>query len=360
MIRARWTARSPSTRTTALPGTPLRPRRRLGGASVDDMPRLHRLQQPGPVCRADAGSFNYNFNNDGAADDADPTFKKYVYLFPNGVCGANCDTRSYDDANHSHFAVPPTPQFASFRSSDHNKQYYNPTTTCTCPGSRTTTVPATARPAPPPEAGRPISARRATPTPTTVRSHPIYGSDEHEPDGNGPAEERNQHYIPHVRSGCRSSTGADYRALLGTRTTADTCESWRTKHGQLSVHRRPCPPAALHGVPRTVAFRTPYCRGRATTTSTAAIEYFPATLLCRTTTTFVNYGAYAASPLNSMNGVADLKGPDLRSDVYLVEIKPTTSRTRRRPPHDCAGPPAPTRKRCRTSPTGSSTTASAT
>jgi type IV pilus assembly protein PilY1 len=50
---------------------------------------------------------------------------KYGYLFPNGCSGAtkiNCDSSG-------HYAIPPTYQFASLRSSSYNPLYYNPAVT---------------------------------------------------------------------------------------------------------------------------------------------------------------------------------------------------------------------------------------
>jgi type IV pilus assembly protein PilY1 len=61
-----------------------------------------------------------NFNDAGAAND---TWKKYVYLFPNGT---GQDTRILGDAANDHFAIPPTREFAFLRSSDYNPIYYNP------------------------------------------------------------------------------------------------------------------------------------------------------------------------------------------------------------------------------------------
>lgn len=68
-----------------------------------------------------ANDWNFNIQGNTNAD-----WKKYVYLFPNGQCGRNCDTRSYSDARHDHFAIPPTREFAWFRSPLFNAQYYNP------------------------------------------------------------------------------------------------------------------------------------------------------------------------------------------------------------------------------------------
>jgi type IV pilus assembly protein PilY1 len=69
----------------------------------------------------EAGQLNFNIT--GNANDR---WKKYTYLFPNGRCGANCDTRAYNDSSNDHFAIPPTREFAFFRSPLFNAQYYNP------------------------------------------------------------------------------------------------------------------------------------------------------------------------------------------------------------------------------------------
>jgi type IV pilus assembly protein PilY1 len=134
------------------------------------------------------GTFNFNKTGQAGTDAvADPNFlyngnpvtpnwKKYVYLFPNGRCGTNCDTRSYADTNHDHFAIPPTLQYAWLRSALYNKQYYNPQInydpwkpyndgTNTCPSGTGATGP---------------SGYLCTPAnadPGAARSHPIYGSE---------------------------------------------------------------------------------------------------------------------------------------------------------------------------------------
>lgn len=64
-----------------------------------------------------------NFNQAGTADN---TWKKYVYLFPNGTGTGN---RVYSDSNNDHYAVPPTIPYAWVRSPDYNGMYYNPTAT---------------------------------------------------------------------------------------------------------------------------------------------------------------------------------------------------------------------------------------
>ncbi|WP_242163107.1 PilC/PilY family type IV pilus protein [Lysobacter sp. M15] len=67
--------------------------------------------------RSGAG-FNYN-----DAGEANATWKKYTYLFPNGTGAGN---RVYGDAENDHYAVPPLPEYAFARSADYNAAYYNP------------------------------------------------------------------------------------------------------------------------------------------------------------------------------------------------------------------------------------------
>jgi type IV pilus assembly protein PilY1 len=65
-----------------------------------------------------------NFNNTG---DSSGTWKKYVYLFPNGQNSNNDSARRRSgDATNDHFAIPPLPAFAWARSPNHNKAYFNP------------------------------------------------------------------------------------------------------------------------------------------------------------------------------------------------------------------------------------------
>ncbi|MBD3609672.1 MAG: hypothetical protein HUJ30_03900, partial [Gammaproteobacteria bacterium] len=45
-----------------------------------------------------------NFNKRGSAND---TWKKYIYLFPNGQSGSYNGQRIYGDSADAHFAVPP-------------------------------------------------------------------------------------------------------------------------------------------------------------------------------------------------------------------------------------------------------------
>lgn len=64
-----------------------------------------------------------NFN---AAGGANGTWKKYVYLFPNGSDGSNGFRRRYNDSNNDHYAVPPIPAFAYARSPRFNAIYFDP------------------------------------------------------------------------------------------------------------------------------------------------------------------------------------------------------------------------------------------
>lgn len=64
-----------------------------------------------------------NFNKVGTADS---TWKKYVYLFPNGTGTGN---RVYSDSTNDHYAIPPLSQYAWTRSPTYNKAYFDPSVT---------------------------------------------------------------------------------------------------------------------------------------------------------------------------------------------------------------------------------------
>ena len=66
-----------------------------------------------------------NFNKTGGAGT---TWKKYVYLFPNGTGTGN---RAYSDSTNDHYAIPPTAEFAWTRSSKYNPIYYDTNKTYT-------------------------------------------------------------------------------------------------------------------------------------------------------------------------------------------------------------------------------------
>lgn len=63
-----------------------------------------------------------NFNQAGGADG---TWKKFIYLFPNGNNSSN-GGRAYSDSNNDHYAIPPIPMFAYARSVEYNGAYFNP------------------------------------------------------------------------------------------------------------------------------------------------------------------------------------------------------------------------------------------
>lgn len=60
-----------------------------------------------------------NYNNAG---EATGTWKKYVYLFPNGT---GTGARVYADAGNDHYAIPPLAPYAFARSADYNGMYYD-------------------------------------------------------------------------------------------------------------------------------------------------------------------------------------------------------------------------------------------
>jgi len=68
-------------------------------------------------------SGDLNFNTAGGANG---TWKKYVYLFPNGHDGSGGHLRRYDDGNNDHFAIPPTLNYAYARSPAYNAIYFDP------------------------------------------------------------------------------------------------------------------------------------------------------------------------------------------------------------------------------------------
>ena len=68
-----------------------------------------------------------NFNKTGANNS---TWRRYIYLFPNGYSGSYNGKRLVSDVN-KHYAVPPTKELAWTRSPDFNKAYYDPDVTYT-------------------------------------------------------------------------------------------------------------------------------------------------------------------------------------------------------------------------------------
>lgn len=92
-----------------------------------------------------AGLLNFN----KTSDQSSGTWKKYVYLFPNG---SGIGNRIYTDGTNDHFAVPPFPRYAFLRSPAYNGAYFNPAKTYVPWRSYGTTygnVPASAAPSDP-------------------------------------------------------------------------------------------------------------------------------------------------------------------------------------------------------------------
>ncbi|NGP54794.1 PilC/PilY family type IV pilus protein [Thioalkalivibrio sp. XN8] len=76
--------------------------------------------------QSDAVEFGaINFNINGGANN---TWKKFVYLFPNGT-GLTNGRRAYADSRHDHFAVPPVGPYAYVRSPAFNFSYFDPAIT---------------------------------------------------------------------------------------------------------------------------------------------------------------------------------------------------------------------------------------
>lgn len=71
------------------------------------------------------GTINFNLNG-----NADGTWKKYVYLFPNGLnTSSEKGRRLNGDSTNDHYAIPPIPAYAYTRSPDYNSAYFNPSET---------------------------------------------------------------------------------------------------------------------------------------------------------------------------------------------------------------------------------------
>jgi type IV pilus assembly protein PilY1 len=92
-----------------------------------------------------------------AVGDATTTWRKFIYLFPNGT---GTGQRTYGDSSNDHFAIAPTPQLAFLRSSAFNPLYYNPRITY----------------APWPPAYTTTSVTFSNANPAAARSHPLSGT----------------------------------------------------------------------------------------------------------------------------------------------------------------------------------------
>jgi type IV pilus assembly protein PilY1 len=72
------------------------------------------------------GGAKINFNQTG---DADATWKKFAYIFPNGSNSSSDGGRLLTDGTHSHYAIPPLPSFGYARSAEYNNAYFDPAET---------------------------------------------------------------------------------------------------------------------------------------------------------------------------------------------------------------------------------------
>lgn len=246
-----------------------------------------------------AGAGRLNFNHSG---DYDATWKKFIYLFPNGAdTGSNATDRrrSQDNAN-AHFAVPPLPEYAWARSPDHNAAYFDPSETYL----------------PWPDGG---GYTFGNSTPTAARFDPVYsgyGSINLTQDiaGGGntatatacttaalPANAANMYF--RVYTGMTIPAGACIRR-------SGTATGWSTTDWAL-VRTGGCVVGTTNGCLVTVNGTN----GQRTlaSDSAVAIRYFPATVFLGAASGGI--AGYVASPLNTG------RAPD-GSTLYGYEIKP--------------------------------------
>ncbi len=260
------------------------------------------------------GPLNFNFGG-----NAGFPWRKYVYLFPNGQCGASCDTRVYADAGSDHFAVAPTREFGWARSHLYNAQYYNPSINYDPwrPYNNGTTT------------ATPVSYDNTSGSFSAVRSHPIYPTsgtghtinlttDVAQP-GDGSAGNR----IFVMFSGMILPDGARYRICNHG---GGTCDAWQNNTGDRCIRESAaqtvnhCHLAASLGVTSTLDAGA---SGGITRRIEAQIAYYPATYWIASTDT----GPLAAD---------ESYGPDGRR-LKRVEIRPSaTSYTKSVTRTDCA------------------------
>jgi type IV pilus assembly protein PilY1 len=302
----------------------------VGSGLVDGRlrPGFHGLNQDD---RQDNVKNPPNFNRAGLATG---TWKKYVYLFPNGVCGANCDTRAYADASNDHFAISPSQQFGFYRSPDFNKQYYNPTIVYQ-PWKPYGAETAGERVCPSGTVSGSGATWLCTPgnaDPRKARSHPIHGSTEVDLTKDI-GSNINPGYYFRLYDGMRVLGGARYRRCTGA-ADGSGCEAWQT-----------APTGSLLCVGGDNANAKAVCDlGIATTGNILmtvgatqydhvdmAPDYFPARYFISQTSTTVDPAKYTSFPEMAGAGPGGEK-------MYMVEIRPSTptypkavSRT------DCAG-----------------------
>lgn len=266
----------------------------------------------------------FNFNKSG---NANGTWKKYVYLFPNGVCGANCDTRSYRDAQHDHFAISPSQQFGFFRSADFNKQYYNPTIryepwkpyndgTTNCPsgtyesnGALSQCVPKDANP-------------------KAARSHPVYGSETMDLTTDVPLSKSSGRYF-RLYDGMRVLPGSQYRRCEEAE-DGDDCESWKT----VGASELLCVGNSANALTSCKAGTPVTITGQINMSSYDHVEmaaaYFPARYYVSSQSKIVDPAAYAGFPVASGVGIDD-------KEMRLVEIRPGSTFPKVASRTDCAG-----------------------
>jgi type IV pilus assembly protein PilY1 len=230
---------------------------------------------------AQSGVVNFNY-----AGGANATWKKFVYLFPNGSNTSSNSTgrRRGGDGTNDYFAIPPTPTFAWSRSPNHNAAYFNPAT-----------------PYEPWVSNGSYSFNDSSPT--AARFDPVFETNltmnlTVDRAGNGSAAAATACTdLP----GNQVDTGHYFKLYAGMTLPADTCI--RRSNGTRWERVTSCTVGATNGCTTTTSVSTStYTLGSTennnggTVSALVAIRYFPATFyLTRGTALPTNYGYRATA-----------------------------------------------------------------
>ncbi len=277
--------------------------------------------------KAAPGIWNYNVSG-----NANGTWKKYTYLFPNGQCGKNCDTRSYADNNHDHFAVPPTAQWAWFRSPDYNKQYYNPTLRYT-PWKPYNDESGNCRSGTSSGSGATYLCTPKNADPGGAYSHPVYKESSNSKFDlkSKRSMEDDNNFTFRMYPGMVIPKGAKYRECKGSG-TGSSCDSggnWQDADKRLCIGKidgngaYACPAGSFDdGTSRT---NSNSWQTNGYDHVEAQIEYFPATYYIAEKDPFTGkanprYASYGAFPVNNDESGYEWKAPDFSSSSNTPSI----------------------------------------
>jgi type IV pilus assembly protein PilY1 len=288
----------------------------VGSALVDGKtrPGFHGLNQND---KQDNVKNPPNFNNAG---NANGTWKKYTYLFPNGVCGTNCDTRAYADDQNDHFAVSPSQQFGFYRSPDFNKQYYNPTIVYQPwkPYGAETGGDQTCKSGTVTGGGATWLCTPGNADPQGALSHPIYDGSKYNLTSDISDNTNAGHYF-RLYDGMRVLPEAKYRRCRGAADN-DNCEGWQTAPAGslLCVGGDNANAKAVCDLGSTTSGNIPMTVGATQYDHVdMAPKYFPARYFISTTSAKVDPALYTGFPIMAGAGPG---GEQMR----MVEIRPAT------------------------------------